>query len=112
MRYFLRCIIVMITLVPLSSIFALDPNKQISQNMHDILQKEDRLPQISVYAITQTADGYLWFATEEGLARFNGASFAVFNKQNTGVFKKSNYITAHFEDRKIILFSQFNHAIF
>src|SRR5438128_234570 len=38
------------------------------------------LPQISVVAITQTPDGYLWMATRDGLVRFDGIRFTVFNK--------------------------------
>lgn len=34
-------------------------------------------------AIVQTADGYLWLATEDGLVRFDGVRFTVFNKKNT-----------------------------
>ncbi|HEY0759232.1 MAG TPA: two-component regulator propeller domain-containing protein [Acidisarcina sp.] len=34
-------------------------------------------------AIAQTADGYLWFATRDGLARFDGVHFVVFNKENS-----------------------------
>jgi ligand-binding sensor domain-containing protein/signal transduction histidine kinase len=38
-------------------------------------QTDDGLPQNSVYAISQTADGYLWVGTHEGLARFDGVRF-------------------------------------
>ena len=41
------------------------------------------LPQNVIRAIEQTPDGYLWIATEDGLARFDGARFTVFNKSNT-----------------------------
>jgi signal transduction histidine kinase/ligand-binding sensor domain-containing protein len=47
---------------------------------------DDGLPQNSVYGIVQTGDGYLWLATVDGLARFDGARFTVFNKSNsTGI---------------------------
>ena len=39
----------------------------------------DGLPQNSVYDITQTPEGFLWFTNEEGLIRFDGFRFAVFN---------------------------------
>ena len=39
---------------------------------------EDGLPHNSVNAILQTRDGYLWLATNDGLARFDGVQFTVF----------------------------------
>jgi ligand-binding sensor domain-containing protein/signal transduction histidine kinase len=36
------------------------------------------LPQNTVNAIVQTRDGYLWLATRDGLARFDGVRFKVF----------------------------------
>jgi signal transduction histidine kinase/ligand-binding sensor domain-containing protein len=44
---------------------------------------DDGLPQNSVYGIVQTQDGYLWLATFDGLARFDGVRFTVFNKSNS-----------------------------
>lgn len=37
----------------------------------------------SVTAITQTADGYLWIGTYDGLARYDGERFVFFDPQNT-----------------------------
>jgi signal transduction histidine kinase/ligand-binding sensor domain-containing protein/DNA-binding response OmpR family regulator len=42
-----------------------------------------------VRAIVQTADGYLWFATVGGLARFDGMNFTVFNGSDTPLLKGS-----------------------
>ena len=47
----------------------------------------------------QTADGYLWLGTEEGVARFDGVAFKEFNESNTGEIT-NNYISFLFEDRK------------
>jgi ligand-binding sensor domain-containing protein/signal transduction histidine kinase len=41
------------------------------------------LPQSSVIAITETRDGYLWLGTLNGLVRFDGNRFAVFDENNT-----------------------------
>jgi ligand-binding sensor domain-containing protein/signal transduction histidine kinase len=41
-------------------------------------QVEDGLPHNSVNEILQTRDGYLWLATNDGLARFDGVHFTVF----------------------------------
>lgn len=38
-------------------------------------QAQDGLPQITVAAIAQTLDGYLWLGTQEGLVRFDGIRF-------------------------------------
>lgn len=40
----------------------------------------DGLPHNTVNAIAQTPDGYLWFATWEGVARFNGRHFEIFER--------------------------------
>lgn len=41
------------------------------------------MPQNTVRSILQTPDGYLWMTTLDGLARFDGVHFTVFNKLNT-----------------------------
>ncbi|MDQ3062127.1 MAG: hypothetical protein M3R14_04590, partial [Acidobacteriota bacterium] len=54
-----------------------------AQYRFDQWTADDGLPQNSVYGIVQTNDGYLWFTTFDGLVRFDGVKFAVFNKNNT-----------------------------
>src|SRR5208337_5379288 len=46
-------------------------------------QLEQGLPQISVTSIAQTPDGYLWLGTFNGLVRFDGVRFTVFDNGNT-----------------------------
>jgi ligand-binding sensor domain-containing protein/signal transduction histidine kinase len=41
------------------------------------------LPQNSVNSILQTADGYLWFTTLDGVVRYDGVRFKVFDKGNS-----------------------------
>jgi signal transduction histidine kinase/ligand-binding sensor domain-containing protein len=43
----------------------------------------DGLPHNTVQSLVQTPDGYLWLATRDGLARFDGVRFRVFNRGNT-----------------------------
>ena len=55
------------------------------------------LPQNSVYDMTQTRDGYLWLATADGLARFDGARFQVFSRSNSPGIANNRFISL-FED--------------
>jgi ligand-binding sensor domain-containing protein/signal transduction histidine kinase len=50
---------------------------------------EDGLPQYSVVALAQTPDGYLWIGTANGLARFDGVKFSIFDKTNTPQLRDS-----------------------
>jgi PAS domain S-box-containing protein len=86
-------------MVQLHLSFALDPNKAVTQYIHDVWQKEDGLPQLSVNALVQTQDGYIWVATQEGLARFDGVQFTVFDRKKIKEIKHNN-IFAIYEDKK------------
>ena len=63
-----------------------------------VWQTEDGLPENVVTAIVQTRDGYLWLGTYDGLARFDGANFTVFDNNNTPEMSSSRVISL-FEDR-------------
>ena len=62
-------------------------------------EREDGLPQSTVTCIVQTHDGYLWLGTFNGLARFDGARFTVFNRANVPELP-DNRIRRLFEDRQ------------
>ena len=57
--------------------------KSIKQYVHQVWTANEGLPQNSAASIKQTRDGYIWFATQEGLARFDGLEFTVFDRTNT-----------------------------
>src|SRR5688572_25913094 len=78
---------------------ALDPGKALTQYGLDTYRTTQGLPQNSVLALAQTRDGYLWLATYEGLVRFDGVLFTVFDKQNTPEISAS-WITALADDTK------------
>jgi ligand-binding sensor domain-containing protein len=44
---------------------------------------DNGLPQNVIRDVCQTPDGYLWLATMDGLVRFDGVHFTVFNRSNT-----------------------------
>lgn len=58
------------------------------------------LPQNSVTRITQTADGYLWFATYRGLVRFDGVRFDVFDRSTPGLVSGQDSVDTMFLDTK------------
>ena len=62
---------------------ALDPEVPLSQYGLDVWTSDSGLPQNSVSAIVQTRDGYLWLGTQEGLVRFDGVRFTIFDTRNT-----------------------------
>src|SRR6185436_15465024 len=59
---------------------ALNPAKNLTQYTRTIWTQEHGLPQDTIRAMEQTKDGYLWLGTDEGLARFDGYEFVVFDK--------------------------------
>ncbi len=61
---------------------ALQPDRAISQYAHRVWRIEDGLPNSVARGLVQTDDGYLWIATYDGLARFNGDTFTRFDKTN------------------------------
>src|ERR1035437_3918490 len=58
---------------------------------------KEGLPQNSVISVIQTGDGYLWLGTLNGLVRFDGNRFTVFNQNNTPGLN-SDRIVYLFED--------------
>lgn len=54
-----------------------------AQYKFDSFTTDNGLPQNGVRGIAQTPDGYLWFTTFDGLVRFDGVKFTVFDKNNT-----------------------------
>ncbi len=60
---------------------------------------QKKLPSGAVISVLQTRDGYLWLGTLNGLVRFDGDRFTVFDESNTPGLP-SNPIVFLFEDRR------------
>jgi signal transduction histidine kinase/ligand-binding sensor domain-containing protein len=60
--------------------------QQLTTFGHQEWSTENGLPQNSVHQIFQTRDGYIWIATEGGIARFDGINFKVFNHETDPAF--------------------------
>jgi ligand-binding sensor domain-containing protein len=48
-----------------------------------VVERVTALPQVTIRAITQTRDGYLWIGTYNGLIRFDGVRAITFDLANT-----------------------------
>src|SRR5258705_7838345 len=64
-----------------SAVFALNPDRQISQYGHTVWRIQDGFFGGPVRSITQTTDGYIWVGTEAGLFRFDGVRFVSWSSQ-------------------------------
>jgi diguanylate cyclase (GGDEF)-like protein/PAS domain S-box-containing protein len=62
---------------------ALDAKKDVREYVLDQWDARHGLPFNTVRSIRQTPDGYLWFGSQNGLVRFDGAHFTVFDVQGT-----------------------------
>lgn len=81
------------------SSLALQTQKQLTQYVLRNWQEEQGLPHASVYEIMQTRRGYIWIGTPEGLVRFDGVRFMLFDQLVTGKLPASE-IHALYEDRE------------
>src|SRR5215813_14568099 len=107
-------------LIPLFFIIAaafFTPLRRVdAQNRVDTWTTDNGLPQNSVTGLTQTPDGYIWFTTNDGLVRFDGVRFKVFNKSNTpeiptnrmaeAFADKSGRLWVHTEDGGILRYEK------
>ena len=78
---------------------SLNPSRPLTQYIQDVWNAQAGLPQGSVLALAQSHEGYLWVGTEDGLARFDGVRFALFDKTNTPDLQ-SNHIQALLVDHQ------------
>jgi signal transduction histidine kinase/ligand-binding sensor domain-containing protein len=65
---------------------ALDPDSGMADYTRDRWGAEQGFPGANVYAVTQTADGYLWLGTERGLVRYDGVSFHLYGQADSPLF--------------------------
>ena len=65
----------------------------MAQYQFDAWDTAQGLPQNTVSALIQTRDGYLWFTTLDGLVRYDGVRFTVFDKSNTKGFNTNRRLS-------------------
>lgn len=95
----LLCAILFFSITLVAVVLSDTTAQPLPRYVHDAWQTDQGLPQNSVFAIAQTQDGYIWIATQEGLVRFDGIRFTVFDKRNTPEITENN-CQALFEDHE------------
>jgi ligand-binding sensor domain-containing protein/AraC-like DNA-binding protein len=91
-------LVILIVLSVFFRLYALDPEAPVDQYLVDEWNAADGLAADNVMDITQTPDGYLWFGTYDGLARFDGLKFETFGfSQFSG--SRNEAITSLYVDR-------------
>jgi ligand-binding sensor domain-containing protein len=78
--------------------FSLDPDVTVDKYILRHWTTKDGLPQNTVHCLVQDRQGFIWLGTENGLARFDGSYFKVFDRITTGVLK-SNRISALYAEQ-------------
>lgn len=74
-------------------------NGAVSPFSFSSLKMEEGLSQLSVLKIHQDKSGFMWFATRNGLNRYDGNSFVVYKHSNgDSLSLSSNHVTALAED--------------
>ncbi|MFY2764806.1 two-component regulator propeller domain-containing protein [Arenimonas sp. MALMAid1274] len=63
--------------------------KALDAYAREVWTTRDGLPHNQVNSIAQTPEGYLWFATWEGVVRYNGQEFRAFGRNNVPALRDS-----------------------
>jgi diguanylate cyclase (GGDEF)-like protein len=78
--YLIKLIFTIIILLPFCSFASIKAPLPLADYFTQTWDTRDGLPHNGINALAQTSDGYLWIATWEGFARFNGREFKLFTR--------------------------------
>ena len=86
----------------LAFIQAMNPDAGYAQSLNfDHLTPEDGLSESTVLAITQDAEGFMWFGTREGLNRYDARKIKVYrNDPEDSTTLSDNFIYSLLWDRR------------
>jgi len=72
---------------------------------------EKGLPDNYVTSVVQTPDGYLWLGTYNGLARFDGDQFTVFNRANTPQIAHSRIVKLYVDTQGMLWINSYDGSL-
>ncbi|HEY6505836.1 MAG TPA: histidine kinase [Chitinophagaceae bacterium] len=70
---------------------------------------KDGLPSATVYDISQDKDGFIWFATENGLSRFDGKNFKTFTTKDG--LPDNSVLKVHGDNSGRVYLTPFTHSL-
>lgn len=95
----------------LSLIFAIFTTISFAQSLHfEAISNTFELPSKECYNILQDSKGYIWWSSEQGLCRYNGAKITVFNRSN-GFDDKASYALVEDSQKRLWIYGA-NHNIY
>lgn len=71
---------------------------------------KDGLPSSTVYDISQDKSGFIWFATENGLSRFDGKNFRTFTTKDG--LPDNSVLNVHGDNSGRVYFTPFTHSLY
>ncbi|HSX60746.1 MAG TPA: two-component regulator propeller domain-containing protein [Tahibacter sp.] len=71
-----------LALLALQTLACASDQRPLNEYFRETWTTRQGLPHNLVQGVAQTPDGYLWFATWEGVARYNGIEFRAFDRAN------------------------------
>ncbi|AFM03826.1 histidine kinase,Y_Y_Y domain-containing protein,histidine kinase,putative transcriptional regulator [Bernardetia litoralis DSM 6794] len=102
-KWSFSCVLIFVFILSVTFSFAqqnvsLDTKKSLSQYIFRTWTTEEGLPSNAILDIIQDQKGYIWIATHDGLARFDGAKFTSYTVRNTPIIR-SHAIRSLLADR-------------
>jgi diguanylate cyclase (GGDEF)-like protein len=85
----------LLLLLVVAALPAFAKDKPLTAFFRETWTTRQGLPHNQVNAIAQTPDGYLWFGTWEGLVRYDGLEFHVFDRRNTPALLDNGIRSVH-----------------
>ena len=103
-----------ILLGALLSIFGMVSYAQVPEIKFDYIGIKDGLPETTNKAIKQDAYGYIWIGTQNGLVRYDGYTYKVYQLGSADLNKIANTVVfSIFEDKaKNLWVSTYNNGVF
>lgn len=78
-----------------------DPSKPLSQSSIDQWTGEDGLVSNNLTSVVQATDGFIWVTTYNGLLRFDGNVFELFDRENTPFLQSDAFYRGYVDKNKI-----------